>query len=766
VRDAVVTVIDALTGTVVFDSADVDGAVLVSDLPEGYYTVGVAALDHDTVTKTLYLDAGRTTELDTFLSLQTVKYSWSVREVDLEDRYVLDVEAEFSTNVPIPVVTVDPPAFDLYELEAVGDSMVVELTLTNHGFIAAQDVGLRFGTHPFYLIEAPVTEMGTLDAKSSVTVPVKITRVATFESVAGDEMALARTLPSEDGLSAFASTASATSTVAIPCSINAGLVYGYPCGPQTVSRSAPIGVANVDGNCVGGGAGWFGFYGLPGGGGGAGGGGEATVYSSAVTISAADFCESFCGGGGAPEVPLCVPGASGPVGWGLTGLGFTRSVVNDGWNDALGDFVADAAWERLIPGFGDIACAKDWVVYASCSGSGTGGGSERRASVAASSEPGSDHGPTAASAIATAQADCGCGGSKSSGALDVTAAATGLDVSENIALTSRFVEAATAFIGEIFGDGAWLDLDGDDPEAGALLQAVGAAMAASGVSGARIDLSELAEVLGLPLPTGLTAEKVVAFATRWNATLDAWEVAGATEAELPVPVDGEFIDARRLGDRAAALAEVVDNIEAAGDLSVGDFVVGSILDFVASLPDAGDGVCATVRIAISQDAVMTRTAFKAELEIGNQTDVPIEEIAITIEVRDASGQIVATEIFAIGDPELAGLTAIDGSGVIAAGDTGSAVFTLVPSRLAAPDSEATYFIGGSLSYRGRDGLLEIPLAQERIDVRPQAVLELDYFLQRNVVGDDPFTDAVEPCPASAPMGRFELIEQRRVSGSL
>ncbi|MGB0905599.1 MAG: hypothetical protein ACPGVJ_11945, partial [Mangrovicoccus sp.] len=85
--------------------------------------------------------------------------------------------------------------------------------------------------------------------------------------------------------------------------------------------------------------------------------------------------------------------------------------------------------------------------------------------------------------------------------------------------------------------------------------------------------------------------------------------------------------------------------------------------------------------------------------------------------------------------------------VIQGGDTGIADFTLIPSRLAAPTQETTYFVSGQFAYTDPDTGSDviIPLREESITVRPQAELELDYFLQRNVFSDDPFTDdVVEP----------------------
>lgn len=156
-----------------------------------------------------------------------------------------------------------------------------------------------------------------------------------------------------------------------------------------------------------------------------------------------------------------------------------------------------------------------------------------------------------------------------------------------------------------------------------------------------------------------------------------------------------------------------------------------------------DGVCASVRIQISQEAVMTRQGFEATLEVVNKVDQPIENLFLEIVVYDENGDIVEENAFGIDDPILSGLTAVDGTGAIAAGETGSAVFTVIPSRLAAADEAATYYVSGNFGYTQDGNQVTIPLSREEISVRPQAELELDYFLQRDVLGDDPFTDDLD-----------------------
>jgi len=155
------------------------------------------------------------------------------------------------------------------------------------------------------------------------------------------------------------------------------------------------------------------------------------------------------------------------------------------------------------------------------------------------------------------------------------------------------------------------------------------------------------------------------------------------------------------------------------------------------------GVCAKVRIRLEQEAVMTRTAFLGTLEVDNDGSDAITGIRVTLDVRDSSGNSV-NERFAFRPPELMGLSDVDGGGMIAAGGTGSAQYTFIPTRDAAPTAPTIYQVGGTLRYIENGQEVVVPLLSSTITVMPDARLELKYFQQRDVYSDDPFTPETEP----------------------
>lgn len=158
-----------------------------------------------------------------------------------------------------------------------------------------------------------------------------------------------------------------------------------------------------------------------------------------------------------------------------------------------------------------------------------------------------------------------------------------------------------------------------------------------------------------------------------------------------------------------------------------------------------EGVCARVRIQISQDVAITRTAFKATLEIDNAPEnVAIEDLTVTLDIKNWNEQD-SNYLFAVDEPELTGLADVNGDGVIEPGESGKAVWIIIPTRDAAPEAPTPYFVGGTLSYTQSGTLITIPLFPASITVKPDPLLVLNYFLPREVYSDDPFTkDVVEP----------------------
>ena len=108
-----------------------------------------------------------------FTERQAVRYRWSVTPVTVEDVYVIPVVTEFETHVPIPVVTVDPTEINLADLKS-GRLTSIQINITNHSLVRADNVSLQLPTHPSLVFSTTnEEELGNLEPLSSVIVTVR-----------------------------------------------------------------------------------------------------------------------------------------------------------------------------------------------------------------------------------------------------------------------------------------------------------------------------------------------------------------------------------------------------------------------------------------------------------------------------------------------------------------------------------------------------------------------------------------------------------------
>ena len=314
-----------------------------------------------------------------------------------------------------------------------------------------------------------------------------------------------------------------------------------------------------------------------------------------------------------------------------------------------------------------------------------------------------------------------------------------LDAYRNeIANVGTFIDA---FVGN-FGSDVWL-LTKDGQTLTDWLDAFQSRIEIDSGDGEWISSTERGELLSSALPVSATETGL--FLDRWNRSLDYWQVGIFNLTDVPSGQSTDFIAIdRRLAELEAANA-VIEADRIAGFSNPIAAVVDAkndILDWI----DGQSGVCAKVKIEIDQKAVMTRNAFLGTLEIVNgSTAGSIEGVRVELDIRDENGNL-ANDKFGISAPELSGLTGVDGTGAIVAGGTGTAKYTFIPNREAAPTTPTIYRIGGTLRYISPESGQEVtmPLLHSTITVYPDALLQLDYFQQRDVIGDDPFTDQIEP----------------------
>ncbi|KAL1529501.1 hypothetical protein AB1Y20_000447 [Prymnesium parvum] len=171
---------------------------------------------------------------------------------------------------------------------------------------------------------------------------------------------------------------------------------------------------------------------------------------------------------------------------------------------------------------------------------------------------------------------------------------------------------------------------------------------------------------------------------------------------------------------------------------------------VTAIVNPQAGGCASVRVRLSQRAVLTRQAFEAVLTIDNVMSTPLHNISVAINwFRVEFGvQIKGSDEFFVGPAVTSDGWRQSGNavGYIAGQAAGTAAWLLVPrSSAVGGTAPVEYFVTGELRYVDAGGAVRVALFPERIEVAPDPSLRLHYFKESLVFGDDPFTaEVVEP----------------------
>jgi hypothetical protein len=170
---------------------------------------------------------------------------------------------------------------------------------------------------------------------------------------------------------------------------------------------------------------------------------------------------------------------------------------------------------------------------------------------------------------------------------------------------------------------------------------------------------------------------------------------------------------------------------------------------------AQEALCAEVKIVIEQKLSLERQAFDAHMVISNglESDA-LNNIRVTLTFTDAQGQAVVatTDPNATGAPffvrvdRLSGVGTLDGTGRIEPKSVGDIHWLIIPAAGTGGTSGTgrLYYVGATLEYTLNGQTATVKVTPDYVVVRPQPLLQLDYFLPTDVYADDPFTPAIEP----------------------
>lgn len=239
-------------------------------------------------------------------------------------------------------------------------------------------------------------------------------------------------------------------------------------------------------------------------------------------------------------------------------------------------------------------------------------------------------------------------------------------------------------------------------------------------------------------PQNVTKEQYYKFIERLNNTA------------LAKTDDGNYIDLSKV-------AEYVNEINSANEQSVlmgyestTDMLRKEYALLKERLEESSSSVCSSITLQFTQKMVMTRQAFRGTLTVfnGNEQEA-MKDAKLTLTVTDEKGNIAMSDKFLVKLENLEGFAGnknfTDGW-TLDAQKEGIATVLFIPTKKAAPTVETRYAFGGTLSYVDPFTGLEVTrdLTPITLTVKPSPNLDLTYFMQRDIKGDDPLTKEVEP----------------------
>ncbi|HOA61932.1 MAG: immunoglobulin domain-containing protein [Verrucomicrobia bacterium] len=159
---------------------DINGEAVFEDLPSGLYDYHVTGENHNSSNGRAWVRAGSTSSQHVALAYSLVSVEWEVVPITIEDRYEIVLTAVFETDVPAPVVTIEPAAVNLPQLFA-GDVFYGEYVIENHGLIRADNLQFQLPASDAYLkYEILAAVPDRLEAKQKVRIPYRITCLTSF----------------------------------------------------------------------------------------------------------------------------------------------------------------------------------------------------------------------------------------------------------------------------------------------------------------------------------------------------------------------------------------------------------------------------------------------------------------------------------------------------------------------------------------------------------------------------------------------------------
>ncbi len=712
VAGAQVVVRNPTTNAHVTQGTTDENGIVEFDLPEGYYTLAVSADNHDSYTGTILVDPESTVTKVVNLQYQAIKISWEVVETEVEDVYDIKTVVTYETNVPKPVIEfIVPDSISQTEMQQNG-AVMFHVVVTNKGLITAKNVNFCLGKIEGCGVEYFVENGFELPPGVSMVLPVRVYALDDVESAGAPKKDLHLIRPRN--FPGFQT-----------CVVNAMLDFAYACGGDEKNDYLSSRMKLKD--CLETYMGWlvnmfpegeldesfadvltniFGsgipFYSAP-------------KNDLTVKVEDCDPClqkvksdlskDAYC-----KYSNLCMANVTNGM---IATTAF--SIANSGrctmdrkpcpksypGNDCMPD------WNRMMKGkWDDIKNRLE-------------NRSSKKRFTSASSQV-SDK--------------------------SVTASAVKMRVYptyiENMYEALKLMEACDSanvdIVRHFFGGDCWTQVSVGDWD------------------------TFTPKMMGF-LNNEITIDEAILFRPS-NVSEEQCRAALNRISTLENPADDEGIkNGLEILDLCKQYAQDL------GYIDLEDYFITVLTEYEEMVnKDSSSGVCASIKLQISQTMTMTRQAFLGTLTVENGHETTaMTDVKLNLIVTNEDGDVATAHEFQINPTSLDGFTGeldFTSGWTLAAKEKGTATVTFIPTKYAAPEEDMKWTFGGTISYTNpfTGSTLTRDLFPVTLTVRPAPELDLTYFMQRDLMGDNALTkEVIEP---SVP-GEFALLINNKGNGA-
>ncbi|CAF4155946.1 unnamed protein product [Rotaria sp. Silwood2] len=735
------------------------GQVSVS-LVAGTYEITAQALKHSSYRGVIKVDRATATSntLVIFLQRILVSYVFKVSKISIDQTYTITMDTQFVTYVPAPVLVISPAMISLDELEANEYIKQIDFTFTNYGLIRLSDIELTLpDEHPYLRFSIRQLPIGNIEANSSIIVAVDVYRInmtrrkrascitsifgsfiATY--ICGEKRTVGASLPAfickysppinipKPNPTGSVSWSSASNSVIGGGTGGSGGVFG---GTGSISSGGGAG----SGDASGGGAGGSSTSGI-----GTGIGDDdsysdssdafSTDLSQAMetfgsvietlfnpVLSSSTTCESCVDTfvGIAVDLLRKIPGVGSLINKLDKCLGFIMNTVKN-TIDLIDGTVEASIWNIMK------TVETAFLDGLECLLAGNPVLDKLLAIISKHS-------------LETKRKPnwINCLGLWFMPGVTENSSSWNENVDPALVRLNFVVEAMTTYremISLIYGDSIWFDRNCVDQS---WEDALTTAKEVTSDLNYFISAQEYNELILLPhrcANQSLVSDRLLYY----NRTMYSYSV-NITE---PSSLNGTpflFMSLSAFLNLSSQYMRDLNYCRSLGYSNLFHAYIDIFQQYYDANKDPPVGICATVTIRIVQNVTIARQGFAAEMTIDNSGADALYDIQITLDIQ-ADNQSNANDRFSIGETIVTD-DAYNGSLTVG----GSAQFNwlIIPYLSAAPTASTWYSVGGQLSYTIAGQRVNITLLPDRIQVDPEARLDIAYFLEENVIGPDPLS---------------------------